>query len=155
MYILQSILANANAVWLTETLPMPMAKADKLIRVRMANATGNRRFRLIKAWLNPMSEFLLLLWSHALSSVRTKLCHERQSTRKTFSNHKNIMGNISINISPQGLGGSVSGKHRLHIKIKHNPIPLCVREKAERLAVQWNCSFAEAIHRLAFQKNTN
>ena len=49
MYILQSILANANAVWQTETLPMPLAKADKLIRVRMANATGNRRFRLVKA----------------------------------------------------------------------------------------------------------
>ena len=48
MYILQSILANANAVWLTETLPMPLAKADKLIRVRIANATGNRRFRLVQ-----------------------------------------------------------------------------------------------------------
>jgi hypothetical protein len=48
MYILQSILVNANAVWLTETLPMPMAKADKLIRIRMANATGKRNFRLVK-----------------------------------------------------------------------------------------------------------
>ena len=48
MYILQSILNQANAVWLTETLPMPMAKADKLIRIRMANATGKRNFRLVK-----------------------------------------------------------------------------------------------------------
>ena len=49
MYILQSIANKANAVWLTETLPMPMAKADKLIRIRMANGTGNRRFRLVEA----------------------------------------------------------------------------------------------------------
>jgi len=48
MYILQSILDQANAVWLTETLPMPLAKADKLIRIRMANATGKRRFRLVQ-----------------------------------------------------------------------------------------------------------
>ena len=51
MYILQSIAMHANAVWLTETLPLPMAKADKLIRERMARQGGQvtRRFRLIKA----------------------------------------------------------------------------------------------------------
>jgi len=48
MYILQSLATHANAVWQTETLPMPLAKADILIRVRMANATGNRRFRLVQ-----------------------------------------------------------------------------------------------------------
>ena len=49
MYILESILANANAVWQTETLPMPTAKADKLIRERMARKGNQRRYRLVKA----------------------------------------------------------------------------------------------------------
>jgi len=48
MYILQSILANANAVWLTETLPMPTAKADKLIRDRMNRKGNQRRYRLVR-----------------------------------------------------------------------------------------------------------
>jgi hypothetical protein len=49
MYILQSILDQAGAVWQTETLAMPLRKADKVIKERLANATGVRRFRLIKA----------------------------------------------------------------------------------------------------------
>ena len=49
MYILQSILNKAGAVWVTETLPLPLSKADKLIKSRLAHSTGSRRFRLIKA----------------------------------------------------------------------------------------------------------
>ena len=49
MYILQSLAHKANAVWLTETLPMPMAKADKLIRERMTRKGNARRYRLVRA----------------------------------------------------------------------------------------------------------
>jgi hypothetical protein len=49
MYILQSILNKAGAVWVTESLPLPLSKADKLIKSRLSHATGVRRFRLIKA----------------------------------------------------------------------------------------------------------
>ena len=49
MWILQSILNKAGAVWQTETLPMPLRHADKLIKQRIANATGVRRFRLVKS----------------------------------------------------------------------------------------------------------
>jgi len=48
MYILQSILNKAGAVWVTESLPLPLPKADRLIKSRFAHATGVRRFRLIK-----------------------------------------------------------------------------------------------------------
>ena len=47
MYILQSIANKANAVWQTETLPMWRSTADKVIRQRMANGSGSRRYRLV------------------------------------------------------------------------------------------------------------
>lgn len=49
MYILQSILNKAGAVWVTESLPLSLTKADKMIKSRLSHATGVRRFRLIKA----------------------------------------------------------------------------------------------------------
>ena len=49
MYILESILNTAGAVWQTETLAMPLRKADKVIKERLAHANGRRRYRLIKA----------------------------------------------------------------------------------------------------------
>ena len=48
MWILQSIINQAGAVWQTETLPMPLRHADKAIKQRITNATGVRRFRLVK-----------------------------------------------------------------------------------------------------------
>ena len=48
MWILQSILNQAGAVWQTETLPMPLRHADKVIKQRTANTTGVGRFRLVK-----------------------------------------------------------------------------------------------------------
>ena len=49
MYILQSILNQAGAVWQTETLAMPLRKADKVIKERLARDSNARRYRLIKA----------------------------------------------------------------------------------------------------------
>ena len=52
MYILQSIANNAksfaNINWRTESLPMPLSKADKLMRQRLANASKATRYRLHK-----------------------------------------------------------------------------------------------------------
>tara|TARA_B100001179_G_C18474846_1_gene353049 strand:+ start:46 stop:195 length:150 start_codon:yes stop_codon:yes gene_type:complete len=48
MWILQSIKNQAGAVWQTETLAMPLRHADKVIKQRIANASGVRRFRLVK-----------------------------------------------------------------------------------------------------------
>ena len=48
MYILQSILNKAGAVWQTESLPMPLRKADRIVKQRLANAEGRRRYRLVK-----------------------------------------------------------------------------------------------------------
>ena len=47
MYILQSILDQAGAVWMTETLEMPLRKADKAIKERLARGS-KRRYRLVK-----------------------------------------------------------------------------------------------------------
>lgn len=51
MYILQSIVKDAvsfaNAYWQTETLPMPLRKAERLLKSRDLN--GKRRYRLVKA----------------------------------------------------------------------------------------------------------
>ncbi len=49
MYILQSILNQAGAVWQTETLAMPLRKADKVIKERIARGGNARRYRLVKA----------------------------------------------------------------------------------------------------------
>ena len=52
MYTLQSIAHNArsfaNINWRTETLPLPLAKATKVLRQRQANSTGKFRYRLHK-----------------------------------------------------------------------------------------------------------
>ncbi len=49
MWILQSILDKAGAVWVTETLPLPLRKAERVIKQRRVNASGSHRFRLVKA----------------------------------------------------------------------------------------------------------
>ena len=53
MYILQSILNEAksfaNIHWQTETLPMPLRKAERLIATRRGNPTGSRRYRLVRS----------------------------------------------------------------------------------------------------------
>ena len=46
MYILQS--TSKAKDWQAETLPMPLAVADKLVRQRIAQASGCRRYRLVK-----------------------------------------------------------------------------------------------------------
>jgi hypothetical protein len=48
MYILESILNKAGAVWRVESLPLPLRKADRLIKQRIANAQGRCRYRLVK-----------------------------------------------------------------------------------------------------------
>ena len=47
MYVLQSIAHTSKAVWLTETLPMPRAQADRVARERLAQSKGRRRYRLV------------------------------------------------------------------------------------------------------------
>ena len=47
MYVLQSIARTSRAVWLTETLPMPRAQADRVARERHAQSKGRRRYRLV------------------------------------------------------------------------------------------------------------
>ena len=47
MYQLESTVYNKND-WKVETLPMPLRKADRLIKDRLAHADGKRRYRLIK-----------------------------------------------------------------------------------------------------------
>ena len=47
MYQLESTIFNKND-WQVETLPMPRAKADKLIKLRFALSEGRRRYRLIR-----------------------------------------------------------------------------------------------------------
>jgi hypothetical protein len=48
MWILQSIIDQAGAVWQTESLPMPLRLADRAIKLRRENTTGLRRHRLVK-----------------------------------------------------------------------------------------------------------
>ncbi len=47
MYQLESTVYDKND-WKIETLPMPLSKAEKLIKLRMAVAEGRRRYRLIR-----------------------------------------------------------------------------------------------------------
>jgi hypothetical protein len=47
LYVLQSLGREAKAVWLTETLPMPKAKADRVAQQRLKLSKGNRRYRLV------------------------------------------------------------------------------------------------------------
>ena len=47
MYQLESTEFHKND-WRVETLPMPLRKADRLIKLRWEHAEGKRRYRLIK-----------------------------------------------------------------------------------------------------------
>jgi hypothetical protein len=49
MYILQSIPFASKSGWVIETIPMIRRQAEALLKARIANATGARRFRLVKA----------------------------------------------------------------------------------------------------------
>ena len=46
MFVLESILNQAGAVWVTETLPLPLRHAEKVIKQRRENLASSRRFRL-------------------------------------------------------------------------------------------------------------
>jgi hypothetical protein len=46
MYILKSILNQAGAVWQVESIAMRKRDAERLIRTRIANANGKRRYGL-------------------------------------------------------------------------------------------------------------
>ena len=48
MYIIESIPFSSKVGWVTETIPMIRRQAEALMRVRLANASGKRRYRLIK-----------------------------------------------------------------------------------------------------------
>jgi len=52
MYILQSIVNNAvsfaSVNWQTETLPLPLRKAEKVLAQRKLKG-GSRRYRLVKS----------------------------------------------------------------------------------------------------------
>ena len=47
MYQLESTEYSKND-WKVETLPMPLRKADLLIKDRLARNNGSRRYRLVK-----------------------------------------------------------------------------------------------------------
>ena len=46
MYILKSILNQAGAVWQIESIAMRKRDAERLLRSRLANANGKRRYGL-------------------------------------------------------------------------------------------------------------
>ena len=46
MYILKSILNQAGAVWQVESIAMRKRDAERLLRSRLANANGKRRYGL-------------------------------------------------------------------------------------------------------------
>ena len=47
MYQLESTVYNQKN-WKVETLPMPLKKADRLIKDRLERNNGSRRYRLVK-----------------------------------------------------------------------------------------------------------
>ena len=47
MYQLESTIFDKND-WKVETLPMPLRKAERLIKLRFAVSEGRRRYRLIR-----------------------------------------------------------------------------------------------------------
>jgi len=49
MFILKSILNQAGAVWQVETIAMRKKDAERLLRRRLANNDGSRRYGLFKA----------------------------------------------------------------------------------------------------------
>jgi len=53
MYQLESTIFDKND-WKIETLPMPLRAADKLIKQRVADSEGRRRYRLIKVEPRPI-----------------------------------------------------------------------------------------------------
>ena len=48
MFILESIPFASKTGWITETIPMIRRQAEALYQARKANATGARRFRLVR-----------------------------------------------------------------------------------------------------------
>ena len=49
MYILKSILNQAGAVWVVESIAMRKIDAERLLRRRQANNDGSHRYGLFKA----------------------------------------------------------------------------------------------------------
>ena len=49
MYILESIPFASKSGWVVESIAMFRKDAEKLLRSRIANAKGSRRYRLVKA----------------------------------------------------------------------------------------------------------
>ena len=49
MYILKSILNQAGAVWIVESIPMPKRDAEKVYRRRVKSNDGSRRYGLFPA----------------------------------------------------------------------------------------------------------
>ena len=49
MFILESIPFASKSGWVAESIAMFRKDAEKLLRSRIANSTGKRRFRLVKA----------------------------------------------------------------------------------------------------------
>jgi hypothetical protein len=48
MFILQSIPFASKSGWVNETIPLIKRHAHALLEARKANATGTRRFRIIR-----------------------------------------------------------------------------------------------------------
>jgi hypothetical protein len=48
MFTIESIPFASKSGWVTETIPMVRRQAEALLKARIANATGKRRFRLVK-----------------------------------------------------------------------------------------------------------
>jgi len=48
MFRIESIPFASKSGWVIESIPMLKKQAEKLYRSRVANATGARRFRLVK-----------------------------------------------------------------------------------------------------------
>tara|TARA_A200000159_G_scaffold147188_1_gene154062 strand:- start:1388 stop:1561 length:174 start_codon:yes stop_codon:yes gene_type:complete len=49
MYILKSILNQAGAVWVVESIALRQRDAERLLRSRMAHNDGSRRYGLFPA----------------------------------------------------------------------------------------------------------
>lgn len=49
MYTLESIPFASKSGWIAESIPMYRRDAEKLLRGRIANSKGVRRYRLVKA----------------------------------------------------------------------------------------------------------
>jgi len=49
MFVLESIPFASKSGWVAESIPMIRKQAERLLRSRVSNSTGARRFRLVKA----------------------------------------------------------------------------------------------------------